>query len=111
MARRDYYDFLADARETFGLDYDEARAFWRDFGNALGFRPTPDDLVEYGDLAADVLYPLEEMSPEERDAYEEWEREWEVYGERRDFWTWYGDDWLDAYEEIEVTEYVAYQEG
>ncbi len=107
MAARDYYEFLDAARDTFGLDYGDARQFWRDFGDALGFRPDVDALVEYGDLAADILFPGEEP---DRDAYDQWEREARD-GEPRDFWQWYGEDWLDPYEEIEVTEYIEYEEG
>lgn len=105
MASRDYYEFLDVARDTFGLDYDEARQFWRDFEDALGFRPDVDALVEYGDLATDIIYPAEAVGPEERDAFDEWERT----GDRRDFWTWYDAEWLDAYYEVEISEYIEYE--
>lgn len=107
MARPDYYDFLGEARETFGLDYGEARQFWRDFGEVLGFRPDVETLAEYGDLAADLLFPEGEV---EEGPFAQWEREVREYDERRHFFQWYDEDWLDEYEEMEVTEYVAYQE-
>lgn len=106
----DYNEFLADAREVFGLDYDEARYLYSEMRDALDHAVDADDLRDYADLAADIIEPFIEEAeyPEgvDEDAYDYWVKE----GDDRTFEEWYDDEWIDEGDEMELTGDLSYKE-
>lgn len=110
-----YNEFLADAREVFGLDYDEARYLYREMRDALESGLDADDLRDYADLAADIIEPfLEEAEEEYPEGLEEEDREaydaWVEDVDDRTFEEWYDDEWVDEGDEMELTGDLSYKE-
>lgn len=91
MASADYWRFIAEARDVFGLTLGEAREFWRDLRDELDERPTVDDLGsdEALSLFEDYIYPRDERYELE-------------YGD---------DDIIYEGEEVEVTAELEYTPG
>lgn len=91
MSWRAYNDWIAEARDLFGLDYDEARNLYSEVREAEG-RP-----LEYEDLYETAPEYLVEIEPEEDLEYD-FEFDWD-------------DEWLEEGEEIELSLEIAYEEG
>ena len=57
----DYNDFLETVQDAFGTDRAEAQELYRDLRDVLDIGPlTVDDLVEYADIASDLIAPVVE---------------------------------------------------
>ena len=55
--QQDYQNFLWTAQEAFGIDYGDAQTLYRDLRDLTGYTNlTVGDLVEYGDIASDLIY-------------------------------------------------------
>ena len=112
----DYNEFLDEARDLFGLEYDEAQELYRDMSDHFDSESlTRDDLRDYADVASDIIV-IEEYEPVEEGEYEHYEpgdvveeEEWEWEYDLDEFDP--DDFWIDEGEEIEVTAEVAYEEG
>lgn len=82
-------DFLAVAEDTFGLDTDEARDLHDTMSEIFGLDElTMDDLIEYGDVASDIVAG-EIVEDEDEDEYDE--------------------DYYEAGEEIEISFELKYE--
>lgn len=115
MTVRDYWDFLEVTRDVFGLDYDDAVAFYQEMRAVLDYAPTVEDLEEYADVATDLIEPYHDVYAEDLDAEEFEDR----YGEEldaggiarpddydyalEDVYDLDDDVWLDDGTEIEIT--------
>jgi len=112
MARADYWEFIEEAREVFGLSLGEAREFWRDLQDELDERPTVDDLASDEALSLVEAYFPEEEEPEEEEEYDEEPDYDDLYPRDEYFELEYGDDdIIFEDEEVEVTAELEYEEG
>lgn len=110
----DYSEFVAEARDLFGIDRDDARYLYHEMRQTLDFSLTAGDLRDYADLASDIIEPLlEEEEPEfpggdyDEDAWDVWVEE----GEPGDFEEWYEEEWIKEGEEVELTADLRYKES
>lgn len=112
----DYSEFVAEARDLFGIDRDEANDLYYGLREHLGPGVTADDLREYADVALDIIEPLLEEEEEEpgfpggdydEDAWDVWVEE----GEPGDFEEWYEEEWIEEGEEVELTADLRYKES
>lgn len=112
MARADYWDFIDEARDVFGLTLGEAREFWRDLQDELDERPTVADLDSDEALALFDQY-IEEEEPEEGseegdDGYDDYD---DLYPRDERYELEYGDDdIIFEGDEVEVTAELEYEE-
>jgi hypothetical protein len=116
VSARDYWDFVHETQDLFGLDIIEARDYYNAFKEVFtdGLPPTVDDLRAWGDLAVDLA---EEYFPEEAEEQEEEGEEEELEDDERRGGddSRYSDDvydeedyWVYEGEELEVTADLTY---
>lgn len=116
MTVRDYHDFLEVTRDVFGLDYQDALAFYQEMRLMLDYSPTVEDLEEYADVATDLIEPYHEVYAEDLDAVDFEDRYSEDiaagYVARPPDYDWVieepqydlpDDEWLQPGDEIEIT--------
>lgn len=112
----DYNDFLEMAQDAFGADRAEAQELYRDLRDVLDIGPLAvDDLVEYADVASDLVASIidgyeEEwraLAPEgvEREPGEELPDEELEYDYEFDWM----DEWFEVGDEIEITADLHYE--
>jgi hypothetical protein len=117
MTRADYWEFVAEARDVFGLTLGEAREFWRDLRDELDERPTVNDLAsdEAFSLVEGYFYPFDPdlYVPKEEEPEDEEESDYDdLYPRDERFELEYGDDDIIFNgEEVEVTAELEYEEG
>lgn len=109
----DYGDFLEVVQDAFGVDRGEAQELYRDLRDVLDIGPlTVDDLVEYADVASDLVAPIideyeDELYEERALAPEEVVREPGEEPPDAELEYDYEFDWQDAWfevgDEIEIT--------
>lgn len=127
MSWRDYNEVIAEAREVFGLDLSEAREWYRDMRDDFERPINIDDVYDYPETAlsfAEEYFPElpevevpdwvedEGLTDDYLDYVDRYDAEppYEYFDyELDDYFE--GDEWLDPYEEIEVTEELVYEEG
>ena len=116
MTVRDYHDFLETTRDVFGLDYEDALAFYQEMRLMLDYSPTVQDLVEYADVATDLIEPYHEVYAEDLDAADFDSRyaediaagyitrppdyDWQIEEPQYDL---PDEEWLEPGDEIEIT--------
>lgn len=109
MAYQDYYDWVHEAQDLYGMDYRDAQELWRTVADETGERPTFDSLYdpEYDDVD-DVA---EEIMEPDRDDFADWDvgdyDEVELVDGYDEFWDL---EWFDPGDEIEVTAELKYGE-
>ena len=108
----DYNDFLDTVQDAFGTDRAEAQELYTDLRDVLDIGPlTVDDLVEYADVASDlVALVIDEeraLAPEEvvREPGEEPPEEELEYDYEFDW----QDEWFEVGDEIEITADLHYE--
>ena len=113
MAYQDYYDWVHEAQDLYGLDYRDAQVLWADAQEETGERPTFEMLYEpeaYDEPEPEEDYEQEEPEvdyAEEEIADREQFGDYDLgsYDQLTDFD--FDDAWweafFDAYDEVEVT--------
>lgn len=125
MSWSTYNEVIAEAREVFGLDLDEARDWYRGMREDFERPVTVEDIEAYPETAlgfAEEYFPELAEAPQwawDEGVADEYAEYVEVYGEEPPYEYFdyeldryfEDDDWLDPGEEIEVTEDLEYEEG
>ena len=113
MALRDYYDWVHEAQDLYGMTYRDAQALWQDVSEEIGDRPTFDSLYDptYDVVDVEDVTPDEDIEiAEDRAAFADYDvgayEELESVGDFDEAWY---DDWFEVGDEIEVT--VIYEEA
>jgi hypothetical protein len=88
-ARRDYERTVGLLQDATGVSYREAQGLWRDLRDALGYRPGPEDVIDYLEVV-EALLPAPAPTPRRR-------------GRERFALEGPGDAWIEPGEEMELT--------